>query len=290
MFTSVRGYDLYHRSVGAGVPVVAIHGFGVDHHIMFHSQEPVFRHRQGYRRIYFDLPGMGRSKGEMPQNSDEMLLLVQGFIDSVIPEERFLLTGASYGAYLARGIVLRWPKRVLGLMMPVPLIEADRRKRTLPPRIVIKQDRELLASLSSEDREEFSSTATVQDEAVWKRYEEAVLPGTRAVDLERLSRFQATGYEFTFDVDEGGEPFPAPTLMLMGRQDNVVGFADSRRIVDRYPRASVVILDRASHALEMEQPALFRALLCEWLDRVEEWIGEGPDPRSEGRAKARTFK
>src|SRR5512136_639580 len=116
MFKTVRGFDIYHMIIGDGVPVVAIHGFGIDHHVMFYSHEPVFRHREGYRRIYFDLPGMGRSRGGMPANSDEMLQVVQDFIDSVIPGEDFLLTGASYGAYLARGIVHRWPHRVLGLM------------------------------------------------------------------------------------------------------------------------------------------------------------------------------
>ena len=69
-------------------------------------------------------------------------------------------------------------------------------------------------------------------------------------------------------------PFPAPTLMLMGRQDSIVGFADSRRIIDLYPRGTVVILDRASHALEVEQQGLFQALMSEWLDRVEEWMGQ----------------
>jgi pimeloyl-ACP methyl ester carboxylesterase len=278
MFKSIREYDLYHMSVGDGVPVVAIHGFGIDHHVMFYSHEPVFRHRKGYRRIYFDLPGMGRSRGGMPANSDEMLQVVQDFIDSVIPGEDFLLTGASYGAYLARGIVHRWPKRVLGLMMPVPLIEAERRKRTLPPRTIIKRDQEFLESLQREDREEFVSTATVQDETVWKRYKKAVMPGVRAVDQGCLAEFQAKGYSFSFDVDDMQEPFPAPTLMLMGRQDTAVGFIDSLRIVENFPRGSVVILDRASHALEVEQYALFNALMSEWLDRVEEWVGARRPP------------
>jgi len=278
MFKSIREYDLYHMSVGDGVPVVAIHGFGIDHHVMFYSHEPVFRHRKGYRRIYFDLPGMGRSRGGMPANSDAMLQVVQDFIDSVIPGEDFLLTGASYGAYLARGIVHRWPKRVLGLMMPVPLIEAERRKRTLPPRTIIKRDQEFLESLQREDREEFVSTATVQDETVWKRYKKAVMPGVRAVDQGCLAEFQAKGYSFSFDVDDMQEPFPAPTLMLMGRQDTAVGFIDSLRIVENFPRGSVVILDRASHALEVEQYALFNALMSEWLDRVEEWVGARRPP------------
>jgi len=41
--------------------------------------------------------------------------------------------------------------------------------------------------------------------------------------------------------------------------------------LDSYPRASFVVLDRAGHALSVEQKTLFRALVNEWLDRVEEY-------------------
>ena len=273
MFAPLRGYDIYYRSIGEGVPVIAIHGYGIDHHVMYGSHEPVFRRRQGYRRIYFDLPGMGRSRGGMPLDSDQMLQVVKDFIDHVIPGQRFLLTGASYGSYLARGIVHHWPERVLGLMLPVPLIVAQRSKRALPPRTIIKQDADFLATLPKGERDEFASTATVLDEAVWKRFQKDVMPGVQAVDQGCLAEFQATGYAFSFEVDELEAPFPAPVLFLMGRQDSAVGYADALRIIENYPRGTVVVLDRASHALEMEQPELFNRLVQEWLDRVEEWRG-----------------
>jgi pimeloyl-ACP methyl ester carboxylesterase len=37
-----------------------------------------------------------------------------------------------------------------------------------------------------------------------------------------------------------------------------------------YPRGSYVVLDRAGHNLQIEQPIVFNALVNEWLDRVEE--------------------
>lgn len=274
MFASVRGYDVFHTSAGEGVPVIAIHGFGIDHRIMLNSHEPVFRQRDGYKRIYFDLPGMGRSSKAMPRDSDEMLQIVMDFIDQVAPGRRFLLTGASYGSYLARGVVKRWPKRVLGMMLPVPMIVARREERELPQRVVLKEDAELLKTLTKEEREEFSSTATVLDRSVWKMYRKSIMPGVQATDQARLAEFQAKGYAFSFDVDRLDKPFPAPALFIMGRQDHVVGYADALRIIENYPRATVAVLDRASHALEMEQYGLFNTLMSEWLDRVEEWMGD----------------
>jgi pimeloyl-ACP methyl ester carboxylesterase len=40
-------------------------------------------------------------------------------------------------------------------------------------------------------------------------------------------------------------------------------------LVDHYPHASLAVVDDAGHALPHEQPELLRALLAEWLTRVE---------------------
>jgi pimeloyl-ACP methyl ester carboxylesterase len=40
--------------------------------------------------------------------------------------------------------------------------------------------------------------------------------------------------------------------------------------MDAYPRATVAVLDRAGHTLPWEQPEVLKALVAEWLDRVEQ--------------------
>jgi pimeloyl-ACP methyl ester carboxylesterase len=57
----------------------------------------------------------------------------------------------------------------------------------------------------------------------------------------------------------------------MGRQDHVCGYREAYQLLDNYPRASFAILDGAGHVLPFEQKTLFRALVSEWLDRVEEY-------------------
>lgn len=65
--------------------------------------------------------------------------------------------------------------------------------------------------------------------------------------------------------------------MLVGRQDHGVGCRDAWRILENYPRATFAVLDRAGHALQIEQPRLFDALVEEWLDRVEETLNTQPE-------------
>ena len=39
--------------------------------------------------------------------------------------------------------------------------------------------------------------------------------------------------------------------------------------MNNYPRSGFVVLDMAEHGLQIEQAALFNALVNEWLDRVK---------------------
>jgi pimeloyl-ACP methyl ester carboxylesterase len=78
----------------------------------------------------------------------------------------------------------------------------------------------------------------------------------------------------TFPMETDVPPYSGPALFMLGRQDSSTGYRDAWRILEHYRRATFVVLDRAGHNAQIEQPALFAALVHEWLDRVEE-IGPG---------------
>jgi len=62
---------------GTGRPGLVLHGAGVDHREAEACFEPVFRDVVGLRRIYPDLPGMGRT--EVPdgmRSADDVLRTV----------------------------------------------------------------------------------------------------------------------------------------------------------------------------------------------------------------------
>ncbi|MNJ73491.1 alpha/beta hydrolase fold protein [compost metagenome] len=59
-----------------------------------------------------------------------------------------------------------------------------------------------------------------------------------------------------------------PTLMLTGRQDTIVGYHALWKIINMYPRASFVLLDRSGHNLQIEQDTLFTETVKDWLHRV----------------------
>lgn len=80
-----------------GTPVLAIHGWTPDHRLMTGCLEPVFGACEGYRRLYPDLPGMGRSSAAGVDCADDVLARLEDLVDQRIGTEPFLLVGESYG-------------------------------------------------------------------------------------------------------------------------------------------------------------------------------------------------
>ena len=108
---------LHHVSFGDGVPVLALHGWTPDHRLMTGCLEPIFAGPSalpGYRRLYPDLPGMGKSPAGDIDSSDGIMAAVRAFIDEQIGDEPFVLLGESYGGYLARGLVAERPSQIRG--------------------------------------------------------------------------------------------------------------------------------------------------------------------------------
>lgn len=267
----INGLVVHHECIGEGIPILMIPGYQVDHRIMAACMEPVFQQTPGFRRVYIDLPGMGRTKrADWIANADAMLEFILDFIEAVMPGERLLVAGESYGGYLARGLHNRLGARVAGLLLICPVIRPAFEDRTLPGRVALKTDASLLARLSPEEAESVTESLVVQTEPVWRRFRDEVLAGITVADQAYLKAYRENGYAFSFDVDALDNHCPCPTLFIMGRQDSVVGYRDAWPILENFPRATFAVLDRAGHSLQIEQAELFHALVREWLERSTE--------------------
>jgi pimeloyl-ACP methyl ester carboxylesterase len=239
--------------------------------------EPVFQSRDDeWKRICFDLPGMGSTKGvDWIANSDDMFKFVLAVVDEVIPGEPFLIVGESYGGYLARAVVRERPEDVQGMLLICPLVVADDEERDVPPCTVLRRDNALEEMLEPEERDFLDLFLVNQSEENWERFRDEMLEGFEGGDEAFKARIRGDveSYAFTFDVDDLAAPFEKPSLILTGRQDCLVGYRDAWRLVENYPRGSFVILDGAGHGLQIEQAGLFNALVNEWLDRTSCSVG-----------------
>ena len=265
MECNIGDIAIFYETYGSGRPIVMLPGRPSDHRVMERFMEPIFAQRDGWLRIYPDLPGTGRSPGvDRLATHDQMLDAMLAFIDMVIPGQRFVLAGLSYGGYLARGVVYRRAASIDGVLLCAPQVKADPAQAHLPPRTPLVEDPKLVADLGPG-----ADLIVVQSPTVVEAVRD-VLAEVAIADHPFNERLEVVG-PFSFDVDALPTPFGGPTLMLTARQDFLCGYRDAWDLLDNYPRATFAVLDRAGHFVNIEQHVLCQALMREWLDRVEEW-------------------
>jgi pimeloyl-ACP methyl ester carboxylesterase len=276
MECKLKNISVFYELFGEGRPIVFLHGTSVDHHYMMNDMEPLFRKRNGWKRIYPDMPGHGRTPGkDWIKNQDLMLEVVLDFIDHMIPGERFVLAGSSKGGYLARGVIHHRFESIDGLLLTVPVIIADFGKRDMPAHVTLFTDPVIMSELTPEEAEGWFEFAVIKSRKVLDYVRTNISTAGELFDetfLTKITDHPETN-NFSFDVDALVKPFPAPTLIVAGRQDSAAGYRDAWKILENYPRGTFAILDRMGHFLGAEQEDLFQALAGEWLDRVEEYTG-----------------
>ena len=253
----INGVTVHYEEHGAGVPLIALHGAGVDHREIEAAVEAVVP-GTGFRRIYPDLPGMGRSTADGLTGNDDVVTLLGDLVDRLDAGPALLL-GHSYGAYLARGVAAQRPDLVLGLALVCPAAE---RSGDVPAHDVVHEDPAAYDELDPAHRAGFDEYFVVRTPATARRYRDHVEPGTKLVDEAALERIFSA-----WRVEVGSQVCTAPTLIAAGRRDSFVGDADAADLVERYPHATLAVVEGAGHALVHERPELFAALLIDWLDR-----------------------
>jgi pimeloyl-ACP methyl ester carboxylesterase len=240
---------------GAGRPVLILHGAGVDHREAEACFEPALDGVAGLRRIYPDLPGMGRTPApEALRSGDDVLEALLDFTDEVTAGAPLLLIGHSAGAYYAQAMAARRPAQVAGLALVCPL---------LPGVHDVPEHRGVAGSGEIGD-DVFRSYFVIQTPEMLERYERYVAPAAALVDEAALQRI-GERWELTPDC---APAYAGPAVVVAGRLDSTVGWAAAIELADHFPHASLAVLDEAGHALPHEQPELLRALLAGWLARL----------------------
>jgi pimeloyl-ACP methyl ester carboxylesterase len=248
--------------VGTGMPIVCLHGFGMDRSAMAAALEPVLGRQPGLRRIYLDLPGHGESPAG-PPTSAAVLDEVSSFVSARLAGQPALLAGWSYGGYIAMAMARRQPASVAGLL----LVSA-------PPRIAPVQDRDLpgepamppadgwLAGVPQELRAHLTAALGNRTAQVAARVAEVLL-ASRSGDEKYQRRLRPGGYRLRDERSPGR--YNGPVAIITGRQDRIAGYADQFRSLATYPLAGFTIVANAGHYVPFEQPGEFAALVTGWL-------------------------
>lgn len=217
--------------------------------------------------MYPDLPGHGGTARVVATTSEAVLEAVVAFIEQRA-QEPVLMTGCSYGGYLASAVARRRPDLVRGLLLVCPGV---RRKRDLPDASDLPSESGWLDAAPADLRDHF-------DQALGRRTGEVVRAVSSALAAggagdEGYQDALRGGGSYFFHDDAATASFEGPVAVLTGRQDRIVGFADQFRRMSMYPQGTFVISDLAGHYLPYEQSGLLRSIAQEWLQRCGIAIG-----------------
>ncbi len=248
----INDVPVHYTQHGDGEPVLVLHGAGVDHREAEACFEPALGAHHGLRRIYPDLPGMGRTPAPLTvRSADDVLDVLLGFVQELLGQQPARIVGHSAGGYYGYGVAVRRPDQVAGLALVCPLLPGVRD---------VPEHRPVVAAKDLGD-EQFRSYFVVQTPSMLVRYQRLVAPAIPLVDTPAMERI---GERWELSLPNG-PAYAGPTLVVAGRQDSAVGYAAALDLFDHHPRATLAILDGAGHALPHEQPQILAALLDQWL-------------------------
>lgn len=264
-----REAGIYYEEYGAGKPILCIHGFGEDLRMMKGCIEPMNSKLKNYRRIYIDLPGMGKSVGlNEIKNADLMIKKLMEFINKVIGNELFFIVGQSYGGYLTLGLLYYMSNQIDGIFLLCPCIVPDYSQRILPEKNIIFRDK-IFDNKIDHDEQDFLDYAVTATKGVYDRYRNEILPGLMLGDKHFLEEFQRNGYSLSYTEELNKLIYSKPTCILTGKQDHCVGYKDAFNILKCFPRSTFSIIDMSGHNLQIENKNLFEAHFIDWINRME---------------------
>lgn len=246
---------------GEGRPLVLLPGFGLSAALMAAAFEPAFSAQQEVRRIYIDLPGVGRSPAVAP-HSDAVLDAVCETIDRLVGTRSFLLAGWSYGGYLASGLVRRRPSHVTALLLICSGVKIDPASRDVSGVQASRPEVDWLADVPETLHGHLERAVGYQTREVGRRLATAfALSGP--TDDEFLEQLRTSGYSLSDEASD--QTYGGRVLMVTGRRDRIAGYRDQLTALGRYPHASYAAVADAGHYLPVEQPRAFAALMQTWL-------------------------
>ena len=265
----VNGIELNYREKGEGYPVFLLHGY-TGNLRNWALQLPALSRE--YRMVSIDHRGHGESDKPTEAEGytlDQMAEDACGVLEHLGIEECYLV-GHSMGGAIAQHLALAHPERVRALVLAGTWAEA--------PRIRHEQRARLLEVALAEGMEAaFEEQLRTNPRADELRAQPLFLETWRRQFL--MTSIEALTYCAQAIADKPSwthelHRIAVPTLVMCGENDAEF-LAACRQLHDRIAGSELAIIPGAGHALQIEKPAEFNAVLTGFLSRVHQGVAAG---------------
>jgi pimeloyl-ACP methyl ester carboxylesterase len=257
----VHDQRIAYLDLGAGLPVILIHGFGGSMWQWEQQQRALSQH---FRVLTLDLPGAGLSdKPEIDYRPDQMLDFFVGFMDAVKIQQATLV-GNSMGAGLAIGMALAHPTRVAKLVLIDGLPQHVMEKLTSPsvrralqtsaPSWLVSFGNWLLGGLMTESvlKEIVHDPALLTPAVIERSKRNRQRPGL--IKPIMTVRVNLPLWESGFATRVG--EITHPTLVIWGEEDRVFPIAVGEELHQTIKGSRFIRIPNAGHIPQWERPDL----------------------------------
>ncbi|MEG0283871.1 MAG: alpha/beta fold hydrolase [Erysipelotrichales bacterium] len=261
--------DIWYEEIGEGPIILGVHGYRVNHLFIKNFVEPNINKNE-FKRVYFDLPGMGKSKlkKHIP-NADVMSDIIYSFVKDIIKKESFYICANSYGGYLSQTLVYKLKNQVKGVFFIAPVTIGVLKDRDIDA-IKIEHEKIDYQGNNKEYYKDYLNTQAVVNELTWQAYQEDVIPGIIETDSKFAKEYrQGRGYGLTYEMDMKEDLNDIYGIVLFGRNDHIVGVQDGIKKLSNYRNSTVIVLNDAGHNIQLDQNEKTSELFKMYINKIK---------------------
>ncbi len=258
----------YHDQ-GQGEAILLIHGSGpgVTAWANWRGVIPALAERA--RVIAPDMLGFGYTRCPMdrPLDPDAWVAQLVGLLDA-LDIQKVSVVGNSFGGAIALAFALRHPQRVSRLVLmgaaglSFPLTAGLDKVWGYQPSL--EAMRELMQVFAYDH-------SIITDDLVRMRFEASIRDDVQSRFAQLFPAPRQQGIEMLAVDEQALRQLPQPTLIIHGRDDQVIPLEASERLLRLIPHAQLHVFGECGHWVQIERAAAFSRLLIDFLctDRNE---------------------
>lgn len=260
------------HDIGHGPPVLLIHGSGPGVSAWANWRLVMPELARQARVVAPDMVGFGFTErpAEQAYTMDAWVAQALGVLDALDIAQTDLV-GNSFGGALALALAIRHPQRVRRLVLmgsvgvPFPITPGLDAVWGYEPSFDAMRK---LLDIFAFDR------TLVSDELAQLRYQASIRPGFQESFAAMFPAPRQRWVDAMVSPEAAIRALPHPTLVVHGREDQVIPLANSLKLAELIPRAQLHVYGQCGHWTQIEHAARFAQLVGNFL--AEAAVDEPP--------------
>ena len=266
----LQNKQVFYTVLGAGKPVVLVHGFAEDSDVWQHQLAALAQH---YLLIIPDLPGSGGSDLQEDMSIEGMAECVKKILDQELPNQKeensIIMIGHSMGGYITLAFAEKYAGRLqgFGLFHSTAFADSEEKKTARRRSIEFMQTHGSDEFIKQSTPNLFTEAYRIKNGdkvagmiARYSNFEQGALVAYYEAMIQRPDRTAVL------------RSFGKPILFLIGKNDKAIPFEDSMKQCHIPQPATVEILEASAHMGMWEEKEKTNQVLLSFLQQTQQLI------------------